>query len=156
MSFRQAVLATPDVATCYKTGLTALGTYSSKISVSNTSILNGSVDIDTCTSGLYPNENRWDYAFAYDGEVFFIEIHSAKSGEVRTVIKKFNWLKDWLTNKAPEINKLKSRNRSPFYWIQSNSYSIPITSPQYRIVAKTGIKPMLNSSHKCNFIFVQM
>ena len=64
MSFRQAVLATPDVATCYKTGLTALGTYSSKISVSNTSILNGSVDIDTCTSGLYQNENRWDYAFA--------------------------------------------------------------------------------------------
>ncbi|MFN4144359.1 MAG: hypothetical protein ACK4GN_00930 [Runella sp.] len=139
-SFHEAVEATPDIANGYKTGLSALGTHSSKISVASTSLLEGSVDIDSCTSKKYPNSNRWDYVFSYKGEAYFIEVHSADSSEVRTVLNKLQWLKDWLTQHAPEINRLRAKN--PFYWIQSKGFAIPKTSPQYRAASAAGIKPI--------------
>lgn len=141
MTFKQAVEGTPDIATNFKVGLTALGAYSSKVSVSDTSQLQGSVDIDSATTAKYPQDNRWDYAFAYKGEVFFIEVHSANTGEVSTVIRKLRWLKDWLNNQAPEINKLKSKTVTPFYWIQSNGFAILKTSRQYREAAQNNIMP---------------
>lgn len=142
MTFKQAVEATPDVATSFRTGLTALATYSSKVSVSDTNQLQGSIDIDTATTAKYPNANRWDYAFAYKGEAFFIEVHSANTSEVSTVIKKLQWLKDWLHHQAPEINKLKAKNLPPFYWIQSKGFAILKTSPQYRTAAQNKIMPI--------------
>jgi hypothetical protein len=142
LTFKQAVEATPDVATGYTTGLTALGAYKTKILVSDTRLLQGSIDIDACTRVKYPGENRWDYAFAYNDEVLFVEVHSANTGQVRTVLKKLRWLKDWLNQQAPEINKLKSKKRSPFYWIQSKSFAIPKTSPQYRYAQAAGLKPV--------------
>jgi len=142
MSFKQAVEATPDVATGYKTGLTALGTHKSKISVTDTRLLHGSIDIDDCTRAKYPEENRWDYAFAYKDEVIFIEVHTANTREVKTVLKKLQWLKVWLNQQAPEINKLKTKKRPPFYWIQSNGFAIPKTSPQFRLVKASGLVPI--------------
>ncbi len=142
MTFKQAIEATPDVANGFKLGLTALGTLSSKVSVSDTQLLQGSLDIDTCTASKYPNSNRWDYAFAYNDETFFIEVHPANSSEVNTVLKKLQWLKDWLHQKAPEINKLKAKRNFPFYWIQSKGFAIPKTSPQYRAAAGAGLKPI--------------
>lgn len=142
MTFKQAVEATPDLATSFKTGLTALGAYSSKVSVSHTNQLQGSVDIDTATTAKCPNDNRWDYAFAYKGEAFFIEVHSANTSEVSTVIKKLQWLKDWLHQQAPEINKLKAKNLPHFYWIQSKSFAILKTSPQYRTAVQNKIMPI--------------
>lgn len=142
MTFQQAVAATPDVATGFKPGLTALGNYSSKVTVADTTRLEGSIDIDTCTTAKYPNDNRWDYAFAYKGEAFFIEVHSANTSEVSTVIKKLQWLKNWLHQQAPEIGKLKAKNLPTFYWIQSKGFSIPKTSRQYRLAGSVGIKPI--------------
>jgi hypothetical protein len=141
-SFKAAVEATPDVANCYQPGLRALGVHSSKITVASPALLNGSIDIDSCTVHLYPTENRWDYAFAYKGEVFFMEVHSAKSSEVRVMLKKLQWLKDWLQLKAPEINKIKSKSNEPFYWVQSKGANIPKGSPQYRAAINAGIKPV--------------
>jgi hypothetical protein len=142
MSFKQAVEATPDVATGYNIGLTALGAYKSKISVSDTRLLQGSIDIDDCTKEKYPEENRWDYAFAFNDEVIFIEVHTANTSEVRVVLKKLQWLKDWLNQQAPEIKKLKTNKRPPFYWIQSKGFAIPKTSPQYRLIVTSGLKPI--------------
>jgi hypothetical protein len=142
MTFKQAVESTPDVATGFRVGLTALGSYSSKVVVSETTHLQGSVDIDTFTTAKYPNSNRWDYAFAYKGEAFFVEVHSANSGQVRTVLRKLQWLKDWLHHNAPEINKMRAKKRVPFYWIQSKGFAIPKTSPQYRAAEGAGLKPI--------------
>jgi hypothetical protein len=141
ITFRKAVEGTPDVATGYKAGLIALGAYSAKVSVSNTKLLQGSIDIDMLTTARYPNDNRWDYAFAYNGEVFFIEVHSANSSQVSIVLKKLQWLKDWLHHKAPEINKIKAKD-APFYWIQSKGFAIPKNSPQYRAAQIAGLKPI--------------
>lgn len=142
ISFKKAVETTEDIKLCYKEGLTALGKYSAKVSVSNLKLLQGSVDIDKCTSSKYPNSNRWDYAFSYDGEVFFVEVHSANSREVSTVLRKLQWLKDWLNEEASEINKLKAKNKQTYYWIQSKRFAIPKTSPQYRAAINAGIRPI--------------
>ncbi len=141
-TFKQAVLATPDVATGFKSGLTALGKNSNKVHVNKTNLIQGSIDIDTCTIEKYPNANRWDYAFAYNTEVFFVEVHSAYSAEVSVVLNKLRWLKDWLRNHAPEIEKLKAKSIAPFYWIQSKGFDIPKTSPQYRAAVGAGLKPI--------------
>lgn len=139
-SFQKAVEATPDVTNGYKAGLSALGAYASKISVASTLLIEGSLDIDSCTRAKYPNSNRWDYVFSYSGKAYFVEVHSANTSEVRTVLNKLQWLKDWLNKEAPEINKLKGK--VPFYWIQSKGFAIPKTSPQYRAAANAGLKPI--------------
>lgn len=142
MTFKEAVKATPDIATGYKTGLSAMGQYSRRVSAADTTRLQGSVDIDSYTSTKYPNANRWDYALAYKDEVFFIEVHSANTSEVKTVLKKLQWLKDWLNSEAPDINKLKAKSRNPFVWIQSKNFQIPKNSPQYFAANKAGLLPL--------------
>ena len=142
MTFKQAVEATPQIALGFKNGLTALGKHSNKVSVSSLSLLQGSVDIDTCTTLLYPNDNRWDYAFAYNGNVYFIEVHSANTAEVTTLLRKLKWLKDWLIQHAPEIHKLKAKNLPAFYWVQSKGFAIPTNSPQYRRAIQANLRPI--------------
>lgn len=142
MTFRQAVEATSDITKGFKAGLTAMGTHSRKISVTITQLIDGSVDIDSCTTQRYPNANRWDYAFSYKGEVYFIEVHSANTREVGTVLKKLKWLKEWLIQQAPEINKMKVKSQPAFYWIQSNNCNIPASTPQYRSAVSAGLKPI--------------
>lgn len=139
--FKEAVEATPDIATCYQPGLSALKSNSSKVKVGNTRNLNGSVDIDACTSAQYPQANRWDYAIGYNSEAYFVEAHPASPGEVDVVIKKLNWLKNWLNTKAPELNKIKAK-ANPFVWVQSGKFDIPKTTPQYRKAVSNGILPI--------------
>ena len=140
LTFKQAVEATPDVANGYRIGLSALGQYSDKINAANTRLLNGSVDIDACTTEKYPNENRWDYALAYSRKVYFVEVHSANTSQVSTVLRKLQWLKDWLNFSAPEINKLKAQQ--PYYWIMSNNNHILKGSSQARQISQACLKPI--------------
>ena len=64
------------------------------------------------------------------------------------VLNKLQWLKDWLNNEAPEINKLKAKSQTPFVWIQSNNFKIPERSSQYRQAIQAGIKPIAKLSLK--------
>ena len=120
LTFEEAVKATPDVSKGYRKGLEAFGEYKAKIKVPDSKKINGSLDIDAMTVNLYPDSYRWDYAISYDGEVFYIEVHSAITSEVSKMIKKLQWLKSWLVTKAPEINKLTTKTRQPYYWVQSS------------------------------------
>ncbi|MFC0318680.1 MULTISPECIES: hypothetical protein [Olivibacter] len=142
MIFKKAVTATPDIRMCFQKGLKALGGNSRKISLADNSKCEGSLDIDNCTRTLYPQSNRWDYCFCYRNEIYFVEVHTANTTEVSTVIRKLQWLKDWLNHQAPELNKLKASSRHPFYWIQSSKFNIPATSKQFRTVVQAGIKPI--------------
>jgi hypothetical protein len=140
-SFEEAVQATHHLDGCLKNGLQALGAHSKKISLSSTKNCNGSIDIDTALARVYPQDSRWDYAFSYKGEVFFVEVHTANSSEVDTVIKKLKWLKSWLISDAPKINELKATSQTPFHWIQSSNFNLPKTSRFYRRAAQEGILP---------------
>lgn len=142
LTFKEAVESTEEVNKCYQSGLKALGKYSVKVALQDTTKCEGSIDIDEGVTQKYPNDNRWDYAFSYKSEVFFVEVHSANTGEVSVVLKKLQWLKDWLVRSAPEINKMKAKNQTPFFWVQSGNFNIPNNSAQFRIAATKGIKPI--------------
>ncbi len=142
-TFKRAVLATPDVANCWQAGLQALlKDHRQKIELADASQCEGSVDIDKCTADkrLYLNENRWDYVFGYQKQAYFVEVHSANTSEVRTVLNKLQWLKDWLQEHAPEINAIKAPQ--PFYWIQSGKFAIARNSPQFRLINQNGLLPV--------------
>lgn len=102
----------------------------------------GSLFIDQCLldQNLYCQDNRWDYAIDYNGEAYFVEVHSANTGEVSTVLMKLEWLKNWLLTSAPELNALKAK--APYYWVQSNGYHILRNSSQERVVIQSGLKPI--------------
>jgi hypothetical protein len=140
--FKAAVNATPDVSECYQAGLKAFGKYSVKILLEDSSACEGSLDIDTCLQSKYPDDNRRDYCFSYDGEVFFVEVHPASSSDVSTMLDKLQWLKNWLKNNAPEINELKAKSKTPFYWISTGRYNILADSRQERRLAQLGLRPI--------------
>ena len=140
--FKEAVEATPDVKEGYCEGIKAFGEYKSKIKVPEPSKIDGSLDIDVTTAKLYPDDSRWDYALCYDSEVFYIEVHSAITSEVSKMIKKLQWLKSWLEKKAPKINKLTTKTKQPYYWVQSSKCDIPRHMPQYKIAFQNKILPM--------------
>ena len=142
-SFKQAVKATPDVQNCYSPGKQAITTNErAKVELTDPRKCGGSLFIDQCliNQNKYPNDNRLDYAIDYSGKVYFAEVHTASTGEVGTVLRKLQWLKDWLVQKAPEINILRAD--APFYWIQSNGYHIAPNSPQERLVRQNGLRPV--------------
>ena len=84
------------------------------------------------------------FQVAYDSKVYFVEVHAAETGEVSAVLRKLQWLKDWLSQKAPEINQLRAD--APYFWIQSGRFSILKNSPQAKQIAQFGIRtiPKLN------------
>jgi len=141
-SFKQAVLITEDIKKCYQKGLQGLRENRNKIVLHNPLECGGSVEIDECTMKKYPNSNRWDYVFDYKGEAFFMEVHTANTGEVSIVLRKLQWLIDWLHSKAPELNNLKSKNKAAFYWVQSGGYNILKNSPQERAIIQKGLRPV--------------
>ena len=144
--FRTAVKNTSHVSNAYCVGLQAFKKSDrQKINLGNTSLCEGSVDIDTTVTRLYPQANRWDYCLSYKGEAFFVEVHSANTGEVSTVLRKLQWLKDWLHAHAPSINALKAKPNA-YYWIQSDSFHIPATSSQYRQAVQANLKPVARLS----------
>jgi hypothetical protein len=140
MNFKAAVAKTPDITNCYQSGLKALGANSTKISPDNPSLCNGSVDIDSCTSALYPNANRWDYCLCYNNKVYFVEVHPASTSDVATMINKLEWLKNWLNTKAPELNQIKAE--TPYYWIMTGKHDILPLSSQAKRMAQAGLKPV--------------
>jgi len=138
ITFKEAIEKNPDLK--YNVALKGLGNYSNKIILTNSTLCEGSVDIDASLEKKYPSSNRWDYSFSYNGKVYFVEVHSAQTGEVNTVLKKLTWLKNWLNSEAVELNSLKSNK--PYYWIQSNGFHILPNSPQYRQAVQSGILPI--------------
>jgi len=140
--FKRAVEATPDVRNCYQSGLQAVESKDrNKFRLRNSRNCQGSLFIDHCleSQGKYANENRWDYAICYDGEVFFAEVHPAITHEVPRMINKLNWLKKWLKDQAPRIEELKAHS-SPYIWIQTSGNHIIPTTSQYRQMAEAKLK----------------
>lgn len=135
MSFKEAIANTPLLEKAFKDGLQALGSNSSKVKPTDTKKCEGSVDIDAAVKSTYPNASRWDYALGYEGTTHFIEVHTAKTDEVKPVLNKYQWLKYFLVKDAPELNKEPKR----FHWIASGGNHILKGSVQARQLATSGI-----------------
>lgn len=138
--FQKAVSNTPDISQSYCKGLQALkNREKEKLRVTDSSKIDGSVDIDNAVKSIYPTENRWDYVVGYDNKVCFIEVHPAYTSEVSTMEAKLAWLKKWLKEKAPLLNNMP-KTEVPYVWIQTKgSYILP-QSKEARKVSLLGIK----------------
>lgn len=140
MSFVKAVQNTPEIAACFRRGLQALGSNSRQINVREPRALDGSVNIDVCLEERYPNAPRWDYVFGCKERVYYVEVHKAGSvGEVKNVIEKFKWLKQWQKNSAPNLEDLE--HRSTYHWVSSGDTARYLKRGRYgRELNRAGIK----------------
>lgn len=132
---------TPDVKGYFRKGLSAVkGSEREKFVFPDTRRLTGSIDIDSATKEIYPEDNRWDYAVEYADETFFIEVHPCSTSDVGTVIKKVRWLKSWLKTKAPDIDILKPKDKPAYHWIATGGVAITKGSKYERMLALNNIQ----------------
>jgi hypothetical protein len=140
MKFRTAVNCTDEIAPCFQNGLNALSSaHRNSITTTNPRRITGSVNIDNALQTAYPNANRWDYAIGYyishqDDKVFFVEFHKAIVDEVSRVLKKKQWLENWMRGKP--LDNLQQRR---FVWVSTGGIKIPPNSPSRRILNKHGL-----------------
>jgi hypothetical protein len=140
-SFEVLVGNIASIRNCFKKGLIALGAHAVKVEVQNTRLLCGSVNIDECLRTQYPQSNRWDYLICYDNFIYFIEVHSGHTGEVSTMLRKLQWLKDWINSDAPALKPLLAKPKA-FIWILSKGNQIQKGSRQSKLLAQNGLNPI--------------
>lgn len=139
MSFKQIIQGIHTISKCFRNGLQALGSNSSKLKPADTRNCKGSIDIDSCLATSSPNESRWDYMVGYDRKVYFIEVHPAYTSEVDTVINKLVWLKDWLNQDGLPIKLGFESQNMAYYWIASGKITILKNSVYARRLAQSGL-----------------
>jgi hypothetical protein len=142
MTFQQAVAQTPDLgASTFQPGLQGLGNYSSRVQCADTRRLTGSVALDDVLKTKYPNSLRWDYGIGLKKSkreaAVWIEVHPASTGEVATMLKKLQWLKNWLKNQAPMLGTLTAAQS--YYWVATSGVHIRPGSPQARQLQLVGL-----------------
>ena len=142
MTFRQAVEQTLHLENSWKDGLGALRTqHRSRIRTEDPLRLRGSADVDTALQQVEPNANRWDFAIAYQHTnrtqefVYWVETHTGSDDQIKVVLKKLSWLKNWL--------QAEGRNMAAFereiVWVPSGSTSFNKGSKQVKALAAQGL-----------------
>ena len=138
---QEAVKSISGLEVYFKTGLGAVkGEYRKRITAKDTRLFMGSLDIDAAKEKVEAEDNRWDYAIEYNGEVFFIEVHSGATSDVSTILHKLEWLKQWLKTEAKAIAELRTKRVTPYYWLLTKSYNIVKSSRENRKLAQSKIK----------------
>ena len=141
--FKKAIKATPEIANAYCVGLRAFSAADkAHIKCTCTQKLDGSVNLDRALQARYLNDPRWDYAIGWctsgrNVRVLWVEIHPASTGNVKEVITKLTWLKQWMDASAP---KIKALGEMQFHWIATGAVAISKNSPQARRLAQSKIK----------------
>ena len=109
-TFRAAVEETPALAPHFKPGIQALEEPHRR-RITNGNLATGSVDYDKALQQTAPNAHRVDYGIGLPVDnriekVLWLEVHHAAGGQTERVARKFQQLKAWLLENAPELSKL--------------------------------------------------
>jgi len=143
MTFKEAIHQTPDVTDSWRQGLQALRAEDRPhVVAEDTRRLRGSADIDTAVLSKEPNANRWDFGIAYQHEdrndevIYWTEMHTGSDSEVKVVIKKAQWLVNWLKKSAPKLNAFEC----DIVWVSSGATSMTLSSPQQKLMAQVGLR----------------
>src|SRR5208282_6007320 len=91
--------------------------------------------------------NRSDYGVGFAQTrskqvAVWIEIHPASEGEINLMLKKLYWLKNWLRNSAPSLNKLTERmdGSRAFFWVATEAgVSITPKSRKAKLLQQAGL-----------------
>jgi len=142
VTFRRAVAQTSELGpSAFQLGLQALGNHSSRVQCADTRRLTGSVALDDVLQAKYPNDPRWDYGIGLrKGKreaAVWIEVHPASTSAVTTVLKKLQWLKNWLKNQAPTLDTLTAAQS--YYWVATGGVHIRPGTPQARQLQLAGL-----------------
>lgn len=140
-AFQTAVESVSDLVSAYRKGLQALENGDAGcVKVGNYRLVDGSVNIDVALNRKYPEANRWDYVFSYNGKAYYVEVHPATDGQVKVMMAKKKWLIDWLQIEAQSLDAYPSASPR-LYWIQSGRNGLTKGSIEYRRAAQTGLLP---------------
>jgi hypothetical protein len=142
VSFRKAVEATPNLQGAWRAGLQALRARDRPhVIAEDTRCLQGSVNIDGALEDLEPDAHRWDFAVAYRHNnrktdcIYWVEVHTANDHELKVVLEKLKWLKQWLANDGQELNAFER----DIVWVSSGATSFTQGSPQVKGLAARGL-----------------
>jgi hypothetical protein len=143
VNFKEAVKKTPNLENAWVAGKGALRSQDKPhVVAGDNHRLRGSVDVDTALQKKQPNANRWDFAIGYRHAnrqkdcVYWVEIHTANDKEIKVVLKKLGWLKDWLAGDG----KLLAQFDRDFVWVSSGATSFTSDSPQVKQFAQLGLQ----------------
>ena len=151
MTFKKAVQEAepPPVKGAYRTGIQALeNKHRGLVTCEDLQRLTGSIDLDSALRPSHANDPRWDYGLGYRSaagrreQAVWIEVHSATTKEVPAVLKKLQWLRDWLEAGAGRLKQMTDRADPDirFVWIASSGVNIPRNSPQARKLKQSDIQ----------------
>ena len=154
MVFKKSIEAAfPDIKNACAPGKQALPKKDAgKIACEKTMTIRNSVFLDECANTIkeFQQANRWDYGLAVGKTadalhelVVWVEVHGARTGEVDCVMKKREWLRQWLVHHAPELYKSMGHSLNPqnCHWVAENGVHIPENSPQARRLRSKNMWP---------------
>lgn len=122
-----------------RAGLKAIGADSTRLTVARPRRATHSVALDDALKAQLPHAPRWDYGVALDRtgatEVAWIEVHTATSSEVDTVLKKLAWLKQWLASNQDACTTAIAS----FHWVATDA-GVHIDSARRRRLNAAGLK----------------
>jgi hypothetical protein len=143
MNFQQAVGKIPALQNSWCPGLQALRAEDKPhIEAEDPRRLTGSVDVDTAYQKLMPQSNRWDFGIAFrhsdrDKElVYWVELHTASDSQVKVVIKKAQWLLEWLKSDGKPLAGFEKE----IVWVSSGATTFTRSSPQKKLMAQAGLQ----------------
>jgi hypothetical protein len=144
MSFKTALENTLNLENSYQPGLQALRAEDRPhIQADDTRRLRGSADIDAALLKAEPNANRWDFAIAYQHTnpnaaefIYFVELHTASDSQVSVVIRKAQWLVNWLQNDG----RLLAAFDHDIVWVSSGSTSFTPSATKLKQMALLGMR----------------
>lgn len=142
MMFRSAVEKTPSVRDHFQEGLKAVRNVDrDRLSCSSPKMLRGSVDVDGALKTARPQDSRWDYAIGFGRSsqhesVLWLEVHPASSSHVDEVLRKLQWLRDWLETAAPALRAM----RGEFRWVATGRVSFRRGGPEEKRIAQKGLR----------------
>ena len=94
--------------------------------------------MEACLQEGYKGAPLWDYMIGYDSEVFFVEIHPASTSNVKEMIKKVQWLKEWL-RESGKVFFENQTTRESYRWVATNRVNITKSSRQAFEIARNGL-----------------
>lgn len=143
MTFKNAVRNTHQLEEAWRAGLGALRARDRPhVNSSDPRQLKGSVDVDSALQKKQPNAHRWDFAIGYrhanrqEDCVYWVEIHTANDEEVKVVLKKLRWLRNWLVGSGSLLNQFER----DFVWVSSGATSFTLGAPQLKQFAELGLQ----------------
>lgn len=142
MTFKEAVAQTPNLGTGWQPGLQALRAEDKPhVQPEEPRRLRGSADIDTALRLREPNANRWDFAIGYqhtncnDEFIYWVETHTGSDDQIKVVLKKLVWLKNWLRGDGRHLARFKG----DITWVSSGHTLFTKGSSQVKTLAQQGL-----------------